>query len=133
MGLDAAIAMAATASNFQLNTAMPLMGCNVVDQIRLMSGSAVALLRLVPDITTDPNQLRAAAESSPAVATSINLLVGYDAASAVVKDAASRGISIRAAAQALVEQGLVSAEQLDEALDVDRMVTARRRSDLPAE
>ncbi len=122
VGLDVAIAMGATASNFQLNTAMPLMGCNLVDQIRLLSGSAVALLRMVPQITTDPARLRAAAESSPALATSLNLLVGYDAAAAVVKDAETRGVSIRQAAASLVEKGVVTAEQLDEALDLDRMI-----------
>jgi fumarate hydratase class II len=121
VGLDAAIAMGATASNFQLNTAMPLMGCNLVDQLQLLSSSAVALLRLIPEITADPSRLRAAAESSPAVATSLNLLVGYDAAASVVKDAAARGVSIREAAAALVAQGLITAEQLDDAWDLDRM------------
>ena len=51
VGLDAAIAMGATASTFQLNTAMPLIGCNLVDAVQLLSRSAEALLHLVPGIT----------------------------------------------------------------------------------
>jgi fumarate hydratase class II len=126
VGLDAAIAMGSTASSFQLNTAMPLIGCNLVDAIHLLSRSAEALLHLVPGITVDADRLRHSAESSPAIATSLNLLVGYDQASAVVKDAAARGITIREAAQRLVDDGLATPQQLDEALDVDRLARGGR-------
>jgi fumarate hydratase class II len=121
VGLDAAVAMGATTSAFELNTAMPLIGCNVIDQVRLLARSASALLQMVPGITTDPDRLRRAAESSPAIATSLNLLVGYEAAAQVVKDAAANGVSIREAAQPLVDAGRVTVEQLDTALDVDRL------------
>lgn len=121
VGLDAAVAFGATTSAFQLNTAMPLIGCNVVDSARLIAGSAEALLHLVPGITTDPARLRMSAESSPAIATSLNLLVGYDAAASVVKDAAARGVTIREAAQSLIDAGRVTADELDTALDVDRL------------
>lgn len=121
VGLDAAIAFGATTSAFELNTAMPLMGCNIVDSIRLLANSAVALLQLVPRITVDRDQLRRSAESSPAVATSLNLLVGYEAAAAVVKDAAARGITIGEAARRLVDDGRIDQDALDRALDTDRM------------
>jgi fumarate hydratase class II len=84
------------------------------------------LLQHVPGITTDPDRLRRSAESSPAIATSLNLLVGYDAVAAVVKDAAARGVTIRSAAQRLVDEGLVTASDLDAALDVDRLARGGR-------
>ena len=121
VGLDAAVTMGATTSSFELNTAMPLIGCNLIEQCQLLGGSAAALIQMVPGITADAARLRHAAESSPAVATSLNLLVGYEVAAAVVKDAVARGITIREAAQSLVETGRVTPEQLDEALDVARM------------
>ena len=120
-GLDAAIVMGASTSAFQLNTAMPLIGCNVVDQSHLIGASAEALLHLVPGITADPAKLRRSAQSSPAVATSLNLLVGYDTATAVVKEAETHGLTIRAAAQRLVDDGLVSAHDLEAALDIDQL------------
>jgi fumarate hydratase class II len=120
-GLDAAIAMGATTSSFQLNTAMPLIGCNAIEQVQLLSASCAALLRMIPQITTDAARLRRSAEASPAIATSLNLLVGYEAAATVVKDAASQGLTIREAAQHLVDEGRVTASDLDEALDVDRL------------
>jgi fumarate hydratase class II len=131
VGLDAALTLGATTSMFELNTAMPLMGCNVVDSIRLLANSAVALLQLVPRITIDPERLRRSAESSPAVATSLNLLVGYEAATAVVKDAAARGVTIRQAAQRLVDDGQVGQDALDEALDLNRMTHPLQRRDRP--
>jgi fumarate hydratase class II len=126
VGLDAAITMGATTSAFQLNTAMPLMGCNTVEQVQLLSGSAAALLRTVPHIATDAERLRRSAESSPAIATSLNLLVGYEVAAEVVKQAAASGTTIREAAQRLVDDGRVSAEALDQALDVDRLARGGR-------
>jgi fumarate hydratase class II len=121
VGLDAAIALGATTSSFQLNTAMPLMGCNAIEQVQLLSASSAALLRMVPHITADSARLRRSAESSPAIATSLNLLIGYEAAAQVVKDAASQGVTIREAAQHLVDEGRVSTADLDKALDVDRL------------
>ncbi len=126
VGLDAAVAMGATTSSFQLNTAMPLIGCNVVDAVHLLAGSAEALLQLIPGITTYPDRLRRSAESSPAIATSLNLLVGYDTAAEVVKDAATRGVTIRAAAQRLVDEGLITTRELDDVLDVDRLARGGR-------
>ena len=126
VGLDAAVAMGVGTSAFQLNTAMPLIGCNVVDAIHLLAQSAEALLQHIPGITTDPGRLRQSAESSPAIATSLNLLVGYDAAAAIVKEAATRGTTIRVAAQRLVDDGLVTAADLDAALDVDRLARGGR-------
>ena len=121
VGLDAAIAMGATTSSFQLNTAMPVIGCNAVEQVLLLSASSAALLKMVPNITANVERLRRSAESSPAIATSLNLLVGYEEAAKVVKQAASQGLTIREAAQRLVEEGRVTAAQLDEALDVNRL------------
>ena len=83
-------------------------------------------MHLVPGITTDPDRLRRSAESSPAIATPLNLLVGYDIAAGVVKEAATNGVTIRAAAQRLVDEGLVTTAQLDEALDVDRLARGGR-------
>ena len=126
VGLDAAIAMGATTSTFQLNTAMPLIGCNTIEQVRLLSASCAALLKMVPDITTDAERLRRSAQSSPAIATSLNLLVGYEEAAKVVKEAAARGQTIREAAQRLVDEGRVTAADLDKALDVDRLAHGGR-------
>jgi fumarate hydratase class II len=121
VGLDAAVALGATTSAFQLNTAMPLMGCNVADEVRLLAASANSLAQAVSGISINADSLAASAERSPAVATSLNLLVGYERAAQVVKDAAQRGITIREAAMTLVRDGSITEDQLNEALDVNRL------------
>ena len=52
------------------------------------------------------------------MATSLNLVIGYDAAADVVKEAVASGRSIRAV---LVERHLVDEAQLEGLLDVDRL------------
>ena len=122
IGNDAACTAAAMTSTFELNTAMPLLGATLLESIRLLSNACRLLAeKTVTNITADREKLRSKAESSPAIATSLNPLVGYDAASRVVKQALAKGTTIRQAAQFLVDDGLVTSEQLDEALDVDRL------------
>jgi len=122
IGNDTAITVAATTSAFELNTAMPLIADSLLQSIRLLSNASRALAeKTISGITADRQSLRASAESSPAIATSLNTLVGYDAASRVVKQALSDGTSIREAAQSLIDEKLVTETQLDEALDVDRL------------
>jgi fumarate hydratase, class II len=57
------------------------------------------------------------AEASLAVATALNPYIGYDAATAIVKDASGSGRSLREVAR---EHG-VSEEILDKALDLHAM------------
>ena len=122
IGNDTAITVAATTSAFELNTAMPLIADSLLQSIRLLSSASRVLAeKTVSGITADRQSLRASAESSPAIATSLNTLVGYDAASRVVKQALADGTSIREAAQSLIDEKLVTETQLDEALDVDRL------------
>ncbi|MEO8329983.1 MAG: lyase family protein, partial [Candidatus Nanopelagicales bacterium] len=122
IGNDTTITVAATTSSFELNTAMPLLADTLLQSIRLLSRSTRILAdKTVAGITADRAALRSKAEASPAIATSLNTLVGYDAASRVVKQALAQDCSIREAAQALVVEGLVTDEQLDLALDVERL------------
>ena len=67
--------------------------------------------------------MRAYAESSPSIVTPLNRYVGYEAAAKIAKQALADGATIRQTVLDLgyVERGDLTEEQLDEALDVDRM------------
>ena len=122
IGNDAAVTIGATSSAFELNTAMPLIAQSVLESMRLLSAASRLLAdRAVRGITANTDHMRSAAESSTAIATSLNRLVGYDAASQVVKRSLREGTTVREAAQQLVEDGLVSQHTLDRALDLDRI------------
>ena len=58
------------------------------------------------------------AASSPAIATALNPLIGYEAAARVVKQAQKEGRTIR---DIVVDEGLLSAAEADRVLDVMAM------------
>ena len=119
VGNDAAVAFAGTQGTLELNTYLPVMAVNLLDSINLLGRAADAFAtRCVDLIEADVERCRAYAELSPSVATSLNLVIGYDAAAGVVKEALASGRSIRAV---LVERHLVDEAQLEGLLDVDRL------------
>jgi fumarate hydratase class II len=124
VGNDAAVALGATAGNFELNTAVPLIARNLSESVNLLTvGARLLADRAVDGLEVDVDRMRRNAESSPAVAASLNRTLGYDTASRVVHHAARAGVGIREAviALGLVADGSITPEQLDHALDVDRL------------
>jgi fumarate hydratase class II len=121
IGNDAAVAFGGAAGNFELNVMMPVIGENLLDSIRLLSSASRLLAdRCICGISTDPARLRRLAESSPAIVTALNPLIGYEAAAAVAHDALQSGRTIRevVVARGHVARGDLTEEQLDAALDV---------------
>jgi fumarate hydratase class II len=124
IGNDATIAWAGASGSFELNVQMPVMAQALLESIRLLSTSTRLLAtKCIDGITTDAGRLRALAQSSPAIATALNRLIGYEAAAAAVKDSIAHGRTIRESVIAAghVERGELSEAQLDAALDVDAM------------
>ncbi len=119
VGNDAAVAFAAAGGAFELNTAMPVMGRNVLESVSLLAAAAQVLAdRCVAGIEADVERCRRYAESSPALATALNPHIGYEAAAAVVRQAAAEGRTVR---QVVLDRGLMSAADLDRILDVEAM------------
>lgn len=124
VGNDAAIAWAGASGNFELNVMLPLIARNLLESIRLLANSGRLLAdRCISGITANEARLRAYAESSPAVVTPLNKYVGYERAAKIAKASLAQGITVREAAVAdgVLEDGSLTEQQLDEALDVDRM------------
>jgi fumarate hydratase, class II len=118
IGNDAAIAVGGLQGNFELNVQIPLMARNLLQSIGLLA-AACRLLdeRCVRGIEANLAQNERHAESTLAVATALNPYIGYDRATAIVKDAAGSGRSLREVAR---EHG-VDEEILDRALDLRAM------------
>jgi fumarate hydratase class II len=122
VGNDAAVTLGATTSRFELNTAMPLLADAVLESVDLLAASCRLLAdRVVSALRADVGHLRQLAERSPAVATALNTLVGYEAATEIVRQAVREGSTIREVAQRLVHDGTLTQQQLDHALDIDRL------------
>ncbi len=100
---------------------LPVLARNVLESIALLSTTTRLLAdRVVDGITAEVEHARALAESSPSIVTPLNRYIGYEAAAAVVKQAVKQRRTIREVVleQGHVEQGRLTEQQLDEALDV---------------
>ena len=124
IGNDATIAWGGATGNFELNVMMPVMAHNLLESTKLLSTSSVLLAeRCIDGITADTERMRAYAESSPSVVTPLNKLIGYEEASKIAKQAMKDGATIRETVLAMgyVERGDLTEQDLDAALDVERM------------
>jgi fumarate hydratase class II len=121
IGGDAAVAMAGSAGNFELNVMMPVIGRNLLSSLSLLSSAARLLAdRCVAGIAANVERLRRNAESSPAIVTALNPFIGYEAAAEVAHEAQRTGKTIRdvTVARGHVARGEITEEQLDRVLDV---------------
>jgi fumarate hydratase class II len=119
VGNDAAITFAATLSTLELNTAMPVMARNLLESLRLLANAAPLLAdRCVAGLDPDEETMRRYAESSSAVVTALNPVLGYEEAARVAKRAMAERRSVR---DVIREEGLVDDAEVEAALDLLRM------------
>ena len=124
IGNDTAITFAGASGNFELNVMMPVMARCLLESLRLLSNASRLLAdHCIDGITANVERARAYAESSPAIVTALNRLIGYENAAQIAKQAVAEGKTIREVVLELgyVRRGELSEAQLDEALDVMRM------------
>src|SRR4051794_18500393 len=118
IGNDAAITIGGMQGQFELNVRIPLIARNLLQSIHLLSTTSDALReKCVDGIEANLAGCEASSEGTLAVATALNLFIGYDRATDIVKDAAASGRTLREVAR---EHG-VDAETLDRALDLRAM------------
>jgi fumarate hydratase, class II len=121
MGNDATVAFAGASGNFELNVMLPVMARNLLESIQLLANVSRLLAdRCVTGIKANVEHCRTLAESSPSIVTSLNRYIGYENAAAVAKQALKEGKTIREVVieNGYVENGALTEEQLDAALDV---------------
>ena len=118
IGNDAAISLAGSQGQFELNVRVPLIARNLLDSIKLLAAAARLLdTRCVSGIEPNEEMLQRHAESTLQVATALNPHIGYDAAAEIVKEAATSNRTVREVA---IEKGVDEAV-LEEALDFVKM------------
>ena len=119
MGNDAAVTWGGANGNFELNVMMPVIAHNLLQAITLLgNASRVLAEKCVTGIEANEERARELVEKNVIVVTALNPHIGYDAGAAVAKEAFATGRTVREVA---LEKGLMSAEELDEALDIKKM------------
>ena len=115
IGNDAAITIGGLQGNFELNVRIPLLARNLLGSIHLLTTTSRLFAdKCVSGIEPNLEVLAGHAEGTLAVATALNPYIGYDKATAIVKDATASGRQLREVAR---EHG-VEESVLDEALNL---------------
>ncbi len=118
IGNDAAITVGGMQGHFELNVFVPVIARNLLDSIKLLAAASRLLAeKCVDGIEANREQCERYAELTLSAAAALNPYIGYDAATEIVKEAASSGRSLREVAR---ERG-VAEDVLDEALDFRAM------------
>ena len=120
VGNDLAISLAVQAGQLELNVMMPLVAHNLLQSLQILGNALAAFTeKCVRGVTADESRCRRYAESTPALATILDTLCGYQKASEIVKRSLATGKSVREAA---VELGYVTREEADKLLSPEALI-----------
>jgi fumarate hydratase class II len=119
MGNDAAIGIAGSRGNLELNVCKPVIIHNFLHSVDLLTDACARFTEFcVEGLEPDYDQIRRHLENSLMLVTALNPHIGYDKAAEVAKKAHKEGTTLREAAIAL---GHLTGEQFDAAVRPDEM------------
>ncbi len=119
VGNDTATALAVQAGQLELNVMMPTMAHNTLQSIHILTTTLYQLdHHCIRGITANPARCAHYAESTTALATALNPVLGYARAAALVKESLATHRSIVALAR---EQKLLTEDQIATLLDPRKM------------
>jgi fumarate hydratase, class II len=119
IGNDTAITWGGANGNFELNVMMPVIAHNLLESIELLANAAGTFAtRGVDGIEANEQRARELVERNAIIVTALNPHIGYDNGARVAKESVATGRSVR---ELVLEAGLMSEDELDEALDLKGM------------
>jgi len=120
MGNDAAVGVAASQGNFELNVFLPLIAYNFLQSARLLAEAIESFrLRCAEGIVADRQRMHDNLHRSLMLATALNPVIGYENAARTVQLAHRENLSLREACVAL---GYLTPEQFDAVFHPEEMV-----------
>jgi len=120
IGNDAAVAVAGSRGNLELNVCKPVIAHNVLHSITLLSDACATFRQFcIEGLEPDRDRIHQHLESSLMLVTALNPLIGYDKAAAVAKKAHQENTTLR---QACVALGYLSEAEFDQAVRPEEMV-----------
>ena len=119
MGNDAAVGIAASQGNFELNVFMPVLIYNFLQSARLLGDAMRSFDRnCARGIQPNRERMDANLHASLMLVTALNPYIGYENAARTAQTAFREGISLR---EACVKLGYLSAERFDEVFHPEEM------------
>jgi fumarate hydratase class II len=119
MGNDAAVALAGSRGNLELNVCKPVMIRNVLHSARLLADACGTFREFcVEGLEPDRERIRQHLLDSLMLVTALNPLIGYDKAAEVAKKAHAERSTLR---EAVIDLGYLSGEDFDRAVRPEDM------------
>ncbi len=120
MGNDAALSVAASQGNFELNVFMPVCIYNFLQSVRLLAQSIQSFnYNCAAGIKANRERMHYNLHNSLMLVTALNPHIGYEKAAQVAKKAFAEDLSLKEACVAL---GFLTAERFDEVFQPEEMV-----------
>lgn len=126
IGHDTTITMAAEAGQMELNAFEPVIFYNLFESITMLKEAAATLCdNCICGITADRERCRELLESSVGIVTALSPYIGYMESARIAKTALKTGKKIR---DIVLQEQLLSEEQLDQIFDMTRMTGIRQET-----
>ncbi|RYE86899.1 MAG: class II fumarate hydratase, partial [Hyphomicrobiales bacterium] len=120
MGNDAAIGIAASQGNFELNVFKPVIAYNFLQSVRLLADAAKSFNdHCAVGIEPDTARIKQLVDQSLMLVTALNRKIGYDNAAKIAKNAHKKGTTLKESA---IELGLLTGEEFDAEVKPENMV-----------
>jgi fumarate hydratase class II len=120
MGNDAAIGIAASQGNFELNVFKPVIAYNFLQSVRLLADAAKSFNdHCAVGIEPDRQRIKQLVDQSLMLVTALNRKIGYDNAAKIAKNAHKKNMTLKESA---IELGLLTAEEFDAEVKPEQMV-----------
>ena len=120
MGNDAAVGIAASQGNFELNVFMPVLIYNFLQSVRLLTDAIRSFnAHCASGITANREKMEHNLHNSLMLVTALNPYIGYDNAARTAKTAYKENISLK---EACVKLGFLTPEKFDEVFHPEQMI-----------
>ncbi|MDB4915752.1 MAG: aspartate ammonia-lyase [Gemmatimonadetes bacterium] len=119
IGGDMTVTMAAEAGQLQLNVFEPVIAYRLLAGLNTMTNACTVLReRCITGITANPDRMRQFVEQSIGIVTALVPVIGYEMSTEIAREALASG---RGVYELVMEMGLMTRQQLDEALNPEAM------------
>ncbi len=123
IGNDLTVTLAAEAGQLELNVMEPIIVYSLFESIEMLKNGMNTLNhRCIKGITANEEHCRQMVYNSIGLVTALNPIIGYEASNKLAKDALEGNRSVY---ELVLEQKLMTREELDEALDPKNMIAPR--------
>lgn len=124
IGNDLTVTLASEAGQLELNVMEPVIVYSLFESIEMLkNGMATLKRRCIDGITANEERCLALVRGSIGLVTALNPILGYEASTAVAKEALETGASVY---DLVLAKGLMTREALDSALAPENMIAPRK-------